>query len=240
MNLSKEIQNRLNKLHSSITLASTIDGTLPDKYSFCHGPGRIFSAEYAMTDEEFSIVLYERTDKQNYGKCFARGLFNNIDRLTSVIALWVGTPNDISKIKSQFDELELFVDFEFSNPNDDINRAWTKVKNMKFNTPIFWKDPEWEERYNEMLIEAKQHPLFKNYFPFTSHYMLRFSVDSELRETWPLGFHIVPASHDSLKTPISLDRYYVSFLTGSQFFKTAREALDFYGKKLQESRPVKW
>jgi hypothetical protein len=112
VHLSNEIQRRLDKLNSNVRLASTIDGTFPDKYSFYNKLGRSFRTEFASTDKEFSIVLYEQTDKQNYENCFARGLFIDLDRLVSVIELWVDKQKDILEIKSQFDELELYSDFE--------------------------------------------------------------------------------------------------------------------------------
>src|SRR5688572_7348539 len=88
VHLSNEIQNRLDSLKSNIKLASTIDGTFPDRYAFYNHSGRSFRIEFGPTDKDFSIVLFERTDKQNYEECFARGLFTNIDRLVNVIDIW--------------------------------------------------------------------------------------------------------------------------------------------------------
>ena len=113
--------------------------------------------------------MFERTDKQDYESCFARGLFTDLNRLTTVIDLWVDKQKNISEIKSKFDELELFLDFEIKNPNQNIDKAWTKVKNMFFNDTEFWKQTEWNERYLEMLNEAIRHTAFESYSPFTSH-----------------------------------------------------------------------
>ena len=137
VHLSNEIQERLDKLKSNVKLASTIDGTFPDKYSFYNKVGRSFRAEFASTDKDYSIVLYERTDKQNYENCFARGLFTDLDRLTIVIELWVDKQKEISEIKSQFDELELYSDFETKNPNQDIDKAWTKLRICSLTTQNF-------------------------------------------------------------------------------------------------------
>ena len=242
MHLSNEIQRQLDKLKSNVKLASTIDGTFPDKYSFSNKTGRSFRTEFASTDKNFSIVLFERTDKQNYEDCFARGLFNDLDRLAAVIDLWVDKQNSISEIKSKFDELEHYSDFEFNNPNPNIDKAWTKVKNMFFNNTKFWKETEWNKRYLEMLNEAKRHKAFENYFPFTSHYWLRFSIDKEIKETWPLDTYIIPTMY-SVEVPNTLGKFYVSYndkLMGGQFFETAKEALDFYAEKLKEKKPIQW
>lgn len=242
MHLSNEIQRRLDKLNSNVKLASTIDGTFPEKYSFYNKSGRSFRTELASSDQSFSIVLYERTDKQNYENCFARGLFIDLDRLVTVIDLWVDKRKDISDIKNKFDELELYQDFEIKNPNLYIDKAWTKVKNMFFNDTEFWKQTEWNERYLQMLNEAKRHKAFENYFPFTSHYWLRFSVDKDIKETWPLETYIILTMY-SEEVPNTLGKFYVSFNDkpmGGQFFETAKEGLDFYAVKLKEKKPIQW
>lgn len=242
MHLSNEIQGSLNKLNSNVKLASAIDGTFPDKYSFCNNSGRRFRTEFALTDKDFSIVLYERTHKLNYENCFARGLFTDLDRLSSVIDLWVDKQKDISDIKSRFDELELYVEFEYRNLNQDIDKAWTKVKNMFFNDTLFWKQIEWNCRYTELLNEAKRHKAFENYYPFTSHYYLRFSIDEAINETWPLDIYIIPTVYSD-EIPNTLGKYYVSYNEkplGGQFFETAKDGLDFYADRLKEIKPIEW
>ena len=232
----------MDRLNSSVQLASTIDGVLPDKYCFYNKPGKSFRTEFAATKTSFSIVLYERTDQQNYESCFARGLFTNLDSLATVIDLWADKLTDIAVIKKEFTELELYSDFQFKNPNNDIDNAWTKVKNIFFNDCGFWEYPEWKERYFELLNEAKIHKAFANYFPFTSHYWLRFSVDKDIKETWVLDTYIVPTMYSN-EIPNTLGKFYVSYNdkpVGGQFFETAKEALDFYAEKLREAKPIKW
>ena len=232
----------MDSLNSSVQLASTIDGILPDRYSFYNKPGKSFRTEFGATETIFSIVLYERTDKQNYENCFARGLFTNLDRLTTVIDLWLDKLIDTAVIKKEFNELELYSDFQFKSINSDIDNAWTKVKNMFFNDAEFWKFSEWKERYFELLDEAKKHNAFANYYPFTSHYWLRFSVDKGIKETWTLDTYIVPTMYSN-EIPTTLGKFYVSYNDkpmGGQFFDTAKEGLDFYAEKLKEVKPIKW
>jgi hypothetical protein len=239
MHLSNEIQGQLQKLDSTVKLASTIDGVFPNRYAFYNQPGRSFRTEFAMSEEDFSIVLFERTDKLSYENCFARGLFTDIERLSGVIDLWIGKKIDIQDIQREFKELELYIDFETRNPDADIDKAWTKVKNMFFNDTEYWKDTEWNSRYIDLLNEAKRHPAFKTYFPFTSHYFLRFSIDKHLMKTSPIGIHIVPTMYSN-EISDTLGKFYVSFNEkpmGGQFFENAREALDFYASKLKEIKP---
>jgi len=242
VHLSAELQNELDKLNSSVELAATINGAFPDRYAFYGKEGKSFRTEFAATENEFSIVLFVTAGKLKYENCFARGLFHDIKSLAAVIDLWVGKRKDIQEIKTQFDELELYREFETKNANPRVEKAWTKVKNMHFNDTLFWRDTDWNERYLEMITEAKQHPSFQNLFPFTSHRMLRFSVDSELHETWVLGIHIVPTMY-SKEVPEILGKFYVSYNDqpmGGRFFNSAKQALDFYAKKLDEIKPIRW
>ncbi|MBS1507048.1 MAG: hypothetical protein JSS79_10420 [Bacteroidetes bacterium] len=242
MHLSKEIQGRLNKLNSGLTLSTTIDGTSPDTYSFYKNLGRSFRTEFAGSDKQFSIVLFERDNKQKHENCFARGLFSDLDRLTGTIKRWVVDQDNINEVKSDYEELELYSDFDFKNENLEIEKAWDKVKNMFFNNTEFWKQPEWNNRYLEMLTAAKNHQAFQNYFPFTSHYWLRFSIDKDIQETWTLDTYIIPTMY-SKEIPKSSGKFYVSYNDkplGGQFFNHIKDALDFYADKLREKEPTKW
>lgn len=229
-------------MNSPIQLATTIDGILPDRYAFYGNLGRSFRTEFASTANEYSIVLFERADERSYENCFARGLFEDLERLAKVIHLWSSEQKDISEIKLDFDELEIYEDFDFQNPDPNIDQRWTKVRNMFFNDTGFWKEQEWNKRYVEMLIEAKRHEAFAGYFPLTSHYWLRFSINQDLTETWPLYLNIIPTRY-SEEIPESSGKYYVSFNDspmGGQFFEEVKDALDFYADKLKETHPTKW
>jgi hypothetical protein len=241
VHLSKELQKQLDRLNSPVQLATTTDGTFPDKYAFYNNPGRSFRTEFASTNNEFSIVLFEKTPELNYENCFARGLYYDIARVAMVINLWVDNQKSITEIKEHFDELELFKDFEFRHTNDDVEKAWRKVKNMFFNDTEFWKCSEWKDRYVALLGEAKKHKAFQSYFPFTSHYWLRFSIDKQMKETWTLDTYIIPTMYSD-EIPTTVGKFYVSYNDkpmGGQFFETAKEALDFYAQKLKEIKPIR-
>ena len=62
MHLSSELQRELQRLNSPVQLASTIDGTFPAAYAFLALADRSFRTEFASTEQEFSIVLFEKTD----------------------------------------------------------------------------------------------------------------------------------------------------------------------------------
>jgi len=242
VHLSNEIQTQLDKLNSLVKVSVTIYGYLPDTYAFLHDGVRQFSTEFAESQDEFSIVLYEWRKEQKYNYCFARGIFTDIKRLAMAIDIWVDKQKSATEIKSQFSELELFQDFEVRNHNPDIEFEWMKVKNIFFKDLTFWKSHEWNKRYLELLTKAKEHQAFQNLYPFTSHYWLRFSVDKDKKETWMLDTYVIPTFYSS-EFPETLGKFYVSYNDkpiGGQFFETANEALDFYADKLKETKPIRW
>ena len=94
-------------------------------------------------------------------------------------------------------------------------------KNIFFNDTEFWKQTKWNERYSEMLNEAKRYNDLESYFPFTSHYSLRFSIDKDIKETWTLYTYILPTMY-SAEVSNTLGKFYVSSFDdkpmGGQFF----------------------
>jgi len=240
--LSNDLQLQLDNLNSKVQLATIIDGTFPTEYAFIGGDGRQFRTEFASNRTEFSVVLFERTPNLNYENCFARAVIRDLNKLARLIDLWVDKHTDIEKLSCEFSELELFKPFSFIHDNPAIEAAWIKVKNMKFNTPVFWKDTDWNDRYEIMLEAAKRHKGFATYFPFTSHYWLRFSIDKDIKETWTLDTYMIPTMY-SIEVPKTLGKFYVSFNDkpiGGQFFATVKDGLDFYAEKLIETKPIKW
>jgi hypothetical protein len=224
MHLSNEIQRRLTKLNSSVKLASTVYGDFPEKYAFHEGTTRSFRVEFASNFSTLSVVLFERTEQLKYEYCFARGLFTDTDRLATLIDFWVDKEKEVKEIKQHFDEIELFADFDFRNPNNDIDKAWTKIKNIFFNDTKFWEHAEWRIKYLEMLTVAKGHKNFENYYPFTSHYWLRFSPTKTITTANLMDYYIL-ACFDTSK-----GEYCVSLaceLKDAIYFKTANECLDF-------------
>jgi hypothetical protein len=242
MHLSNELQIQLTSLNSSVKVGATIYGDFPEKYAFLHEGNRNFSIEFAGSENEFAIVLYEFRHEQKYSYCYARGLFSDIKRLANVVDLWAGQQKSAADIKHQFDELELFTDFEFRHPDPGIDLAWMKVTNMFFNDRSFWKKVEWGNRYLDFLAKAKQHKGFQTLYPFTTHYWLRFSVDKEIKETWPLYVYIVPTFYAEGVSEAS-GKYYVSYMDEpavGKYFETAEQALDFYAEKLNETKAIRW
>lgn len=235
MHLSKELQNRLDSISSKVMLAKTIDGTFPADYSFMSGNGRQFRTEFGSSLTDFSIVLFERSTNLNYENCYARAVFKDLDKLARLIDLWVDKQVSVDKLAKEFSELELFRPFSPRHDNPDIEASWTKVKNMKFNETTFWKKTEWNERYEIMLLKAKEHKGFQNYFPFTSHYNLRFSVNKEITITWTLPLSIIPC------VDTSKGLYEVSLSdSDTKYFKDINVALDFFADTLKQIAPTDW
>jgi hypothetical protein len=234
--LSKDLQDKLTKLGSTVELSKTIDGVVPTQYAFITGDGRTFSTIIA-SPTKFSILLHERTPALKYEFCFGRGLINSLDSVAKIVDLWVDKKKDISEIMKLFPEIEVFKPFEFQHPNTDIEAAWTKVKNLKFSDEKFYEDPDWNARHETMLVAAKKHVAFKNYFPLLSHYNLRFSIDKDMKESWPFYYSIVPSpdkSKGEYLVEISME-----FKDG-KYFPDIKSALDFYADFLSKIPATKW
>ncbi|MEO3407165.1 DUF6193 family natural product biosynthesis protein [Mucilaginibacter sp. CAU 1740] len=235
MNLTIQLQEQLNNLKLRTKLSACDDGHFPAQYAFIRGGERQMRTEFAATNQQYSIVLYERTDKYKHEICFARGIFNSLERLAIVIDLWVDRLKDANEISDQFQELELYKSFSFKNPDPAIDKAWEKVKNMQFNDTEYWKKPEWQARYSEMLNAAKHYGVFKNLYPFTSHYALRFSKDESIRKVWNLFLNIEPSWHTNEKA------FRVSYGEKDvEVFDDINDALDFFATKMEEIVPLRY
>jgi len=235
--LSKDLQDQLDKLDSNIQLAATINGSIPTNYAFVNSGSFQFRTEFASKANEFSIVLFTKQSDLNYENCYARGVITGIERLALLIDFWVNKRIEITKISKQFRELEWFKLFSFYNTNSDIEAAWIKIKNIQFNNLGFWKYQEWNDRYEIMLNAAKRYKKFENLFPLTSHYNLRFSIDKEIKQSWEFYYSIVPA-FDKQKgnycVEISLNH------DEAKYFDDINTALDFYSEVLSKIKPTVW
>jgi hypothetical protein len=160
-----------------------------------------------------------------------------VNRLARLINLWVDKQANIQALSNEFSELELFKPFAVKHPNPDIEAAWIKVKNSVFGDLNFWQKRDWHDRYEEMLKAARKFDSFGNYFPLTSHYNLRFSIDRDMRESWEFFYSIVPSfdkSKGNFCVEVSMDH------DEAKYFEDIMDALDFYAVVLNAVNPTKW
>lgn len=241
MHLSKDLQKELKLAGTSIALAKTIDGELPANYAFFQletEGERNFRIQQGQHIEEISIILFDRAGDSAYEICYFRGLFKSLARIAQLLKNWIEKGEEIEKIASEFKELEVFEFDEFEHPNKEIEEKWRYTKNRIFNNPKFWNNRDYEERYYSMLKLAKRKESWKKYFPFTSHDLLRFSLNKELTYTWVLDLNIMP----TWTTEKGKYRVGVPEMESKEgyFFEEVEAAIEFYGKKLNEYQPVKW
>ena len=234
--LSADLQSQLDKLNSNVQLSRIQGGEIPTDYAFLSGEGRRFRTHFANTQTMYSIVLFEQTPSLNYENNFARGVINDLGKLALLIDLWVDKRIDIAKLSMEFPELELFQPFSFIHPNPLIEAAWLKVKNHLFTDMKFWDNKDWHFRSESLLIAAKKHRSFETYFPLTSHYNLRFSIDKEKTESWEFYYSICP-SYDTSKGAFCVQ---VSMeYEEAKYFEEVNTALDFYAAILTRIKPKK-
>ncbi len=239
MHLSNDLQKLLKSINSPIELAKTIDNESPSSYAFYNPKkDRNFRIDYGRNKEEYSIVLFDRTEERSHEICYLRGLFSSLSKIADLISCWIDREEGIRQIEIRFEELEGFQFDEYENPNPIIETMWKYVKNNVFNNTKFWTNRSWEERYFKMIDKSKRNESWKDYFPFTSHDLLRFSLDEQLRHTWVLDLNIVPS------WDIAKGNYKVSVPEQESkegyYFDRLEDAIGFYEKKLNEYQPIKW
>ena len=237
MNLTKEIQTKLQKLGSKIELSKIVGNKQPYNYAFDRGnTKRSFTVEFGKSKNEYSIVLFEKIKDLNYSFCHFRGVFNSLDRISKLIIEWNEKNEDISIIKKNFNELEQFEFFKLKNKNPEIEKYWNKIKNSIFFDCGYWKNEEWNNRYIYMLEKLKSEKYFENYYPFTSVMWLRFSLNKELTKTWELDLFIVPSVEKKI------GNYVVGVPKSKEpkYFKNLETAIEFYKEKLNEHKIYNW
>jgi hypothetical protein len=237
MYLTQHLQNNLDKIGSSIILATTSDGKSPSDYAF-HNPirERNFRVNFGNTIQEYTVVLFDRTKTRDYEICYLRGKFSSIKRLAKSIQMWIEVEEKVQVIASCFPELETFQFDSYKNPNPLIEARWQYIQNKVFNNAHFENNKEWENRYSKMIAAAKRKKEWETYFPFTSLHLLRFSLDNNLRNTW-VELHITPTMNDES------GNYHVGVPSTENkqgfTFQKLEEAIDFFDLKLNDYHPIK-
>lgn len=121
----------------------------------------------------------------------------------------------------------------------EIAAAWVELENKIIDaSKVDWRaDYEWLTLYKVLIVAAKEHPYLQNYFPLTSHYCLRFSVDKHLHESWPFFYSIEP-SYDLEK-----GKYQVHTSLNSEdtrHFDDVYSALDYLADWMHANKPIRW
>ncbi|MCU0354352.1 MAG: hypothetical protein MUD08_11545 [Cytophagales bacterium] len=121
--------------------------------------------------------------------------------------------------------------------NPDIEAAWIELENDISEAAISGRVENWLNLYKELITAAKQHDYLQNYFPLTSHYRLRFSMDKHLHESWPFFYSVEPLLDEKkykYKVHISIED------TEARYFSDAYSALEFLTDLMRNIKPTKW
>lgn len=236
MKIAVELQDFLEKIDSKIELAKTIDDKPPSNYAFYKPEKeRSFRVNFGKTLHEYSVIYFKIQEKNEF--CCLRGIFNSMERIAISIKNWVEDEKTSNEIANRFSELESFEYDDYENPNSKIEKRWVSIKNFVFNDRWFWENRNWEQKYFKMIRMAKGIEEWKDFYPFTSHYMLRFSLNEKNSYTWKLGLNIIP-TRDEAK-----GKYLVNIpeeKNNKCYFNNLEKAIEFYGIKLKEYLPIKW
>ncbi|MEM6803791.1 MAG: hypothetical protein AAF696_20465 [Bacteroidota bacterium] len=239
MHLSKELQQALKRLGSSIELAKTIEGDLPENYVYYYpDTDRNFRLDFTRSTEEYALVLFDKMEVLNYEFCQLRGLFTSLSEVALLLKNWIEDAYSMDKLASSFPGLESFELDEYEHPDPTIEARWRYVKNRIFNDTAFWKQRDWEERYMKMLHSAKRKEAWKNYYPFTSHNLLRFSLNNELTYVWELSLSLVPCWNTER------GNYQLGLPEAEKnkmlYFDKLEDAINSFEEKLKEYAPRKY
>ena len=86
MYLTNELQKHLLAIGSSILLYNSFESPVPPNYVYyIPTSDRNFRMDFGRSTKEYSIVLFIRSEKQNYEMCHLRGLFTSLHRLAQVV-----------------------------------------------------------------------------------------------------------------------------------------------------------
>jgi len=242
-NLTLALQKELDKIKSPVRLSATNDGTWPEEYAFRkdNKDGRDFHIEFADSDRKYSMRFTYVNYEGQYDHCYGRVIFNRVWKLALAVDLWVDKGWDIKALQDKFKRITVFEPFEFVHEDPVREAEWVRAQNRLFNRGLFWREPVWEARYNEMLLVAKKREDFKYLFPFMSMWWFRFSREKGVKGVWPLDLYITPTA------PGHNHGFIVGFIgqheDGSSkeetlVFDNIHEALDFYTGQLEKTPMV--
>ena len=231
-NLTLALQKELKAIGSTIELSKTIYDETPETYAYLIQKGdRDFDFRYGTNTSSYSIVL--KDDNMKPAQFQFGGIFHDLNRSARLIDTWLNN-NDYESIIEHFPELERFKGFNDGKQLIAEDR-WIYILNRFFREKYSYGQRNIGSKYRSLLLKAREMPYFSKLFPFTSHYMLRFAFDDQLKTGWQLGVHIVPTLDESN------GKYLVSAgedETKSKFFDDVEPALNYLAQVLSETKPT--
>lgn len=228
MDLSENLQLELKNIGSKIQLAQVAN----PEYATLRSNGRNFNVKYNY-DNTYLIRLCEENLLYKYNFCHGKIVINNLLDVAQIASKWIDESIQIILLKGKYKNLLLFEALP-SHDNPTIENYWIKIQNRLF----AWAFNNSKDKfYFELIKNAKKHFAFTNYFPFTSHDSLRFSLDEKITHTWTLD-HVIDVyeTQDGYKYGVTL-----SFENGEKrLFEDVNAALDFYAEILKTNPPINW
>jgi len=239
MNLTKELIRKLDKRSARAKPSLRMDGSFAEDHAFLFPElGKGFVFEKTDTKDKYAFTLIERKSKLDYSFCHARGFVIGYDEIVDLIIEWCDKDTCVEELSLRNSEMVPFKPLLPKHNNRKIEEAWVKVKNSTFNDTGFWKRIERLDLNDKIIVAAREMAEYENYFPFTSHDNLRFSIDEMLTETWALSLAIQPSG--DFKKGNYMVSYKEDYNEPPEYFYDVKKALCFLNEKMLEQKPVKW
>lgn len=153
-------------MNSSVSLGQWEGNQLPDNCAFAHSKNRDISVE--LCKKGITLSMSEK------GFCQARVLTTKIETIAELIDLWLGQNLPVDKIKTFFQEVELFEGFPEVRKGKKLQKRWNDVKNTFFKRE-YSSDAFHFDACTQILEQAKKDPILAKMYPYLSLGRLCFS-----------------------------------------------------------------
>lgn len=153
-------------MNSSVSLGRWEGNQLPDYCAFAHSKKRDISVE--LCKKGITLSMSEKDF------CQARVLTSKTETIAQLIDLWLGQNLPAEKIKTFFQEVELFEGFPEVRQGKKLQKRWNEVKNTFFKRE-YSSDTLHFDLCTKILEQAKKDPILAKMYPYISLGRLCFS-----------------------------------------------------------------
>lgn len=238
MNFCPALQTQLQQRSSTIVLSKTMDGTYHESCAWPVGSADQphFRAYSGTVNSPFYFSLLEPRALHQGDFCTYKGLVTSLEELAIVLDAWVNK-REVEKLTLSSLELVKFEPFPASGIAPALEVNWNSIKNRWFEWNNFKHPTGWDQRYAALLLEARKRPLFQQFSPYNSHYLLNFHKTTEKwsHNAFATQSNILPLSEEDLDKGSFY--VYIEEEDTTHYFDTVIAAFDYYVAYLLNLHP---